>query len=349
MATSIETSAGSWAAVPMGYLDQPLNTFWQLFFRPYGVSRWSDEAEALAVATNGGILLATGDGRSIAVGVRPANLLEFSPLMVTSDGGSSLSPVSPVSALAEQPDALAVGVAGESLALTTADGGEVLQSAEGFSDWHELTTASGLDRSSAGRTCGLVSMTAVAVTAGQAVIGADCRNAGEVGIFAKQGTWRLIGPRLPTTLDGGIVTVLGLQRTSSGLCAVLEVSKGDATSLLAAWTADAGASWSDSPVLDLGSKKVLSIGPDGSRGLFVLGSLTSTSDSVEVVSGPGGSWRGLPSPPATTETLVFGPGDRVDALGVDDTLFTDYELTQGGAGWTKAQVMNVDIQFGSSS
>jgi hypothetical protein len=133
------------------------------------------------------------------------------------------------------------------------------------------------------------------------------------------------------------------------LCAVLEVSKGDATSLLAAWTADAGASWSDSPVLDLGSKKVLSIGPDGSRGLFVLGSLTSTSDSVEVVSGPGGSWRGLPSPPATTETLVFGPGDRVDALGVDDTLFTDYELTQGGAGWTKAQVMNVDIQFGSSS
>ena len=33
LATSIETSAGTWAVVPMGHLDQPLNTFWQLFFR----------------------------------------------------------------------------------------------------------------------------------------------------------------------------------------------------------------------------------------------------------------------------------------------------------------------------
>lgn len=349
LATSIETSGGSWAVVPMGHLDQPLNTFWQLFYRPYGVSHWSDKASALAVATNGGILLATGDGRSIAVGVRPANLLDFSPLMVTSGDGSSFSPLSPVSALAKQPDALAVGAGGESLALTTARGGEVVESAAGLSGWHELTTASGLERSPAGRACGVVSMTAVAVTAGRAVIGADCRNAGAVGIFASQGAWRLVGPKLPAVLDHGIVAVLGLQRTDGGLRAVLEVSNRHAASLVAAWMTDDSATWSVSPVLNLGSRHVLSIGPDGSTGLFVLESRTGASDSLEVVSGPGQSWSGLPAPPTTTETMVFGPGGRVDALAVNDTFLTDFELAQGGAGWKKAQVIHVPIEFGSSS
>jgi len=349
LATSIETSSGSWAVVPMGNLSQPLNTFWQLFFRPNGVSSWSDKASALAVATNGGLLLATGDGRSLAVGVRPANLLYYSPLLVTSDDGSSLSPVSPVPALAEQPDALAVGVGGRWLALTTSSGGEVVESTADLGGWHELTTAGALEQSPAGRTCGLVSMTAVGVAGGQAVIGADCRHAGEVGIFARQGAWRLIGPVLPAALDGGIVAVLGLQRTGSGLCALLEVSTGQGTSLVAAWTADAGATWSVSGVLDLGSEKVLSIGPDGPTGLFVLESLTSASDSVEVVSGPGGSWRRLPSTPGNTETVVFGPGDTVQALVVDDTVFTDWELSQGATSWREAQVINVPIQFGSSS
>jgi len=58
LATSIETSAGSWAIVAMGHLDQPLNTFWQLFFRPTGGALWSDRAAALAVATNGGLVVA---------------------------------------------------------------------------------------------------------------------------------------------------------------------------------------------------------------------------------------------------------------------------------------------------
>jgi hypothetical protein len=349
LATSIETSAGSWAIVPMGRLDQPLNTFWQLFYRPNGVARWSDKASALAVATNGGLLLATGNGRSIAVGVRPANLLNFSPLMVTSDDGSSLSPVSPVSALAEQPDALAIGVGGQSLALTTAGGGEVVESAAGLSGWHELTTLSGLNKTPPGRACRLVSMTAVAVVAGHAVIGADCRNGGEVGIFASQGAWRLIGPRLPAVLADGTVTVLGLQRTDNGLCAVLEVSKGHDRSLVAAWTTGAGATWRISPVLDLGSKNVVSLGPDGSTGLFVLESSTGASHSIAIVSGPGENWRRLPSPPSNTETLVFGPGNTVDALTVNDITFTDFELAAGGASWTEAQVMNVPIEFGSSS
>jgi hypothetical protein len=355
LATSIETSAGSWAVVPMGHLDDPLNTFWQLFFRPDGGSRWTDKDSVLAVATNGGIVLATGDGRSLVVGVRASSLLKFSPLMVTPDGGSPWSAGSPVNALAEEPDALAVGAGGVSLALTASGGGEVVESAAGLAGWHEVTAVSGLGQSSAGRSCGLASMTAVAVVGAQPVIGADCRNAGKVGIFTgagaagAAGAWRLVGPSLPAALDHGTVTVLGLQRTTSGLRAVLEVSKGDDSRLVAAWTTGVGATWSVSPVLDLGSRKVLSIGPDGSTGLFVLESLSGTSDAVEVVSGAGASWSGVPAPPVNTETLVFDRGGTVDALAVDDTVFTDWELTDGAAGWTKTQVVHVPIQFGSSS
>jgi hypothetical protein len=349
LATSIETAAGSWAAVPMGHLDQPLNTFWQLFFRPNGGAGWSDKAEGLGVATNGGLLLATGGGQSLAVGVQPANLLHFSPLLVTSNGGSSFSPVTPVATLAQQPDALAVGAAGQWLALTTAAGGQVFESAAGLASWHELTTTSSLGQSAAGRTCGIVAMTAVAVDSGRAVIGADCSEAGEVGIFASADAWRLAAPRLPAALDHGTVTVLGLQQTDVGLRAALEVSEGHDTSLVAAWTTDGGATWSVSSVLGLGSRRVLSIGPDGPAGLFVLASLTGASDSVEVVSGPGGSWRGLPSAPASTQTLVFGPADTADALAVNDTVFTDWKLTQGATGWMKAQVIDVPIAFGSST
>ena len=95
LATSIETSAGTWAVVPMGHLDQPLNTFWQLFFRAKGATRWSDYASALAVATNGGLLVATPNGRSLVVGIRPANLLDYSPLLVTANNGRTWIPASP--------------------------------------------------------------------------------------------------------------------------------------------------------------------------------------------------------------------------------------------------------------
>ena len=78
LATSVQTSAGTWATVPMGHLDQPLNTFWQLFFRASGTSSWSNATSTLATATNGGLIIATPDGQSVEVGIRPANRLTFS-------------------------------------------------------------------------------------------------------------------------------------------------------------------------------------------------------------------------------------------------------------------------------
>ena len=72
LATSVQTAAGTWATIPMGHLGQPLNTFWQLFFQPPGATSWSNQVEATATATNGGLVLASAGDRSVIVGVRPS-------------------------------------------------------------------------------------------------------------------------------------------------------------------------------------------------------------------------------------------------------------------------------------
>ena len=71
LATTTSSSRGSWAVVPMGHLGDPLNTFWQLFFRPRGATRWIDKAASLAIATNGGIVMGPASrGAPFTVGVR---------------------------------------------------------------------------------------------------------------------------------------------------------------------------------------------------------------------------------------------------------------------------------------
>jgi len=352
LATSIVTSAGTWAVVPMGLLDQPLNTFWQLFFRPTGASRWSDEASALAVATNGGLLVATPNGESLVVGIRPANLLDYSPLLVTTDAGRTWLAVPPLSPLAKQPDALATGPGGHALALVNAhQGGEVLESTGGLSDWHELTTASELAASPAGRSCGLVAMTAVGFVAGQALIGASCRLPGTVGMYAhRSGAWRLVGPALSGASDKASVKVLGLQPTTDGLYALLGLSTPHGTSLFAAWTNGAAVQWHVSRVHPLAvSQQALSFGTAGPRGLFVLTSGPEGLSTLLVLTGPGEPWSTLPSPPAGTSTVVFGAAGKVDALAVHDTSFTDWRLASSSRRWAKEQAVRVAIQLGSSS
>jgi len=352
LATSLETSAGTWAVVPMGHLDQPLNTFWQLFFRPNGSSRWSDDVSDLAVATNGGILLAPKNGRSLLVGVRPANLLDFSPLLVTPDSGRTWVPATPVAALAKAPDALATEPGGQALALVGAHKTtEILASKDGLTTWHELTTAAELGASRAGRSCRIGALSAIGFAAGQALLGAGCARPGVVGIFtiSPEG-WKLVGPSLPASLDGDTVAVLGLLRTSRGICALLGVSSSNDRVLIGAWTNGPVSQWQLSQELKLqSSARGVSFGPYGAMGLFVLSSGAQGAEHLSSLPGPGTAWSSLPAPPPNTWTLAFGPAGRVDALAAKGTSFTDWRLDTGSARWTKRQVINVAIQYGSSS
>lgn len=364
LATSIQGAGGTWAAVPMGHLDQPLNTFWQLFFRPTSSDSWSDKVQVTAVATNGGLVLASPgsggssatSGASLLVGVPAAYKLTFSPLVFTSDAGKSWSPGLLPGGLAKHPDALAVAPSGQALALVYKGGGaEVLSDSGGLSSWSALSTASSIAKSDAGRRCGVASVTAVAYIASVPLIGASCTKAGSVGIFTDAaGNLRALGPTLPSSLAGGDVEVLSLTSSGTGTVALLASTTRAGSSLVGAWTTDGGQRWNLSAPLDLPpSETVASYGPGIGNGEFVLAKDEAGAGQgggrIEVVSGPGKAWSQLPTAPAGTATLAFGASGRVEALAVDDTLLTVWSLDGKSSSWVKGQVVSVPVQFGSSS
>ncbi len=128
----------------MGNLGQPVNTFWQLFFRRDGARTWSNQVEATATATNGGLVLAPA-GQSLLVGVRPSQMLTFTPLISTADAGRSWSTGLISQGLASRPTALAMSPGGGALALVNGRGGpEVLESTGGLSSWRALVTGKAL-------------------------------------------------------------------------------------------------------------------------------------------------------------------------------------------------------------
>jgi hypothetical protein len=352
LATSVQTSAGTWATVPMGHLDEPLNTFWQLFFRARGTSSWSNATSTLALATNGGLIIATPDGQSVEVGIRPANRLTFSTLLTASPTQSSWTTGLLPAGLAADNSALATdSLSGNSAALLNdGDGVRAVSSARGLSTWRTLTTEAVLASSSAGRHCGLRSITAVGYDGTQALIGGGCRHADTVGIFSRSGDrWRLLGPALPRQLDPASVDVIGLKQTSEGISTILAVtSVKEGTSLVAAWAASGG-QWTVSAALRLSSsQRVLSIGPASGVGMFVVLSETGGSEEADVVGGPDVSWQLLPRLPGGTSTLAFGPANAVDALAVNGTAFADWHLSSGSSNWAKGQAISVPIEFGSS-
>jgi len=223
---------------------------------------------------------------------------------------------------------------------------ELLQSDGSLVSWHELAGQSQLAEA-AGRGCGLSALTAVAEVAGTDAVGGICSRPGTVGILLDgPGGWRLGGPALPGSLAPDRVEVLRLWSSGDGLTTVLAVSDGSSVHLLSAWSAGAGP-WQVSPPLPLGpAGQLVSVGPDGASGIFVLSSAAGRS-SLEQDSGPGGSWSALPAPPAGTATIAFVPGSAPEALTVDHSVLTVCSLGDGG--WTATQTLDVSIQYGSSS
>jgi hypothetical protein len=352
LATSVETPDGTWVTIPMGHLAQPLNTFWQLFFEPKGSTSWSNKVQATAVATNGGIVLASAGSRPLLVGVRPSNLLTYSPLVASSNGGRSWSNGVLSEGLTDHPDALAIDSSGHALALVAdRSGTQVLASSGNLLSWRALITESQLASTAAGRACRLTAITAVGYVADSAVTGAACARPGVVGVLAERDhVWRLAGPGLPSSLAEARVEVLALHSTRHGLSALLGLSGGGKTGFAAAWTGDGSDAWQLSPELLAGvAGRLASFGPVGATGMFVLLSGSVSSEKLYAIAGASGSWQQLQSPPARTETVAFGPNGTVDAFTVDDTVLTVWALRSRSDRWTRGQVTDVPIQFGSSS
>jgi len=370
LATSVQAPGGTWATVAMGNLSQPLNTFWQLLFRPDGSASWSDQVEATAVATNGGIVLATG-ARSLLVGVRPSHDLTFSPLISTTDAGRSWSNGLLAEGLASRPQALAMGPDGTALAIVDASGGaEVLESSQSLSSWKLVATGRALAAGPGGDACEPGAVTAVAYLSGSAVVGTSCERPGEAGLFIRRGDgWQQAGPVLPSAL--GRAEVLALLPTSSGssgtgssgtgssgtgLSALLGLSgpgRGSTEgpggpSLVAAWTG-AGGKWRTAAPFELGpGGRLVSFGGAPARGVFALVARADGRKELALAEASTSRWRLLPAPPVATATAAFGPGPTVDALAVAGTVLTVWTLSPGAQNWEKGQAINVPVQFGSS-
>ena len=349
----MEAGGGTWVTLPMGHVRQPLNTFWQLLYRPTGSGPWSDDVEATAVATNGGIVLASATGRPLIAGVRPTDLLRFSPLVFTADGGRSWSNGVIPEGLAARPGALSTASDGSSLALVqTAHGAQVLVSTGDLSAWRVLTSARTLGSGSAGRACGLQSLTAVASLGTRAIVGAACRQPGVVGIFAQtRDGWRLDPLTLPAALGDGQAEVLGMRETPYGLTALLGITKGEGTSLVTASTASGGG-WDLTPALTVApGERLVSFGPSSGIGVYVLLATASSVMRLAVADGATAGWQQLPPPPPGTATIAFGPaaGAPIDALAPHDTTLVIWSLGQEAGPWVQAQVLHVKIEFGSSS
>ncbi len=363
LATSLAAPGGTgWAVVEMGGSAAQDNNFWELFSRAAGGS-WK-LATPPGVASNGGLIAAVTGAGSLLTAFRPSQDLTFSPLALTPDGGTHWSEGNLVGAgLADVPGALAE-THGRLLALTRRARSST--SANEGAAWTRLTTLRALSRTAAARACGLTSLTAAAWTpAGQPLVAGDCSRAGRTGILTLSGgAWRSAGPALPAALSGDRVSVIGLSADGQRTTAVLAAGSGASTVVIAAWSADGGTSWTQSPLLAAGrastgsdsastSAPSVSFGADGSVSIVLPASTTGGSSARRaggaVIGWQGTSWQRLPPLPAGTATLAATPAGQPEALAVHGGTLTVWKLSTAGAqSWIVAQAIGVQIPYGSS-
>ncbi len=338
LSTSLVTAQGTWAVAVMGGSAGSDNGFWQLFVRPAGASEWSLVTPE-GVADNGG-LVAAGTPASLLVGLRPSQNLTFSPLAASADTGRNWTPGLLDAPLAQDPDAIAAAPSGQALALLQDGSIEAAPTANAAAagQWSRLTTQSALAASAPGRSCGLVGVNAVSFGPNKAPIAAgSCLRPGVAGVFAETGgTWRSAGLALPAAYGGDQVRVVALAEVAGGNAALVLAGN----RLLAAW-GRAGTGWTISAQVAAGPVRASGFGSGGSAWVLLSG------DRAETIGGAGGSWRALPTVPAGTATLAPGPSGSYDALAVAGSKLTVWRLTAGT--WAKVQLINVPVEYGSSS
>jgi hypothetical protein len=349
LTSSASNAAASWVTVPMGHLDDPLNTFWQVLVRPAASSQWRLVTPP-GVADNGGLVLSAPAGSQAVVGFRASQVLAFSPLAATVDLGRSYTPQLVPAALAAVPDALAAGTVGDAAALVD-DGAEVMTArgdptgAIGFR-WQRDVSLSAL-AASAGPGCGLTRLSAVAVTADATYIGGSCRRAGRVAIVEQvAGGNHLVPVVLPSGAAEDQVDVVRLAAAGDKVSALLALHGANGSAFAAAWSSPGGASWAVSGELPARARLV-STSTTAQTGFAVLTSSPDGALAVAVCEPGQQAWAQLPAPPQGTVAIAVADR-RVDALAVDPTRVVDFVLTAGGATWSRSQVTTVPIPFGSS-
>jgi hypothetical protein len=331
----------------MGRLDEALNTFWQLFTVGRG-GRWALVTPP-GFADNGGLASDSPTADSLVAGFQPSQLIRFSPLATTADGGRKWSAGVLPESLRDVPDAIAVSGSGELLALA-GPSQAVLAATSVAAGWHEIGSLASLETQGAARSCDPSRLTAVAFTpAGLPMAGAACSRPGGVGILAERGgRWRSVAPTLPRSLRRATTAVLRLTAAGGTVSAIVAARSGAGLSLFAARLPAAGGRWKVAPALVVPpSARLVSSGTTAAGGVFV--SLAAGgAQRVEVLAGVHARWRRLADAPAGTQALAFPPGRAAEAFVVHGSLLTVDSATPGGR-WRRVQSRRVPIEYGSSS
>ena len=368
LATSLAGTDGtSWAVVKMGGSAAAVDNFWELFARPAGGSAWNLVTPA-GVASNGGMIMTQAAAGTLVTGFRPSQKLTFSPLAASADAGVQWSQNTLLSpGLANVPGALAGNPADGLLALT--DTGAIESGTGLGATWTRLTTLQALANSPAGQACGLTELTAVAWTpAGTAMVAGNCRTPGVAGIFTLTGgSWRASGPALAGATARTRIDVLGLAAADGRTTAILAVGTGTASSVMAAWSAGAGAQWALSPALHTptlgaGAQPSVSFLADGSAGLVLTAGEPRGASQAAIIGYRATRWQTLPPLAADRSggsaeasagqlaTLAVSADGAPQALVVSRGTLTVWQLVSaaGSGGWTLVQTVRVPIPYGSS-
>jgi hypothetical protein len=338
----------------MGHLDDPLNTFWQLFHLSSGSNRWV-LATPPGVASTGGLVASVAPSGPVLAGFEPTKDLTFSPLARSTDQGATWAPAILPGALAPVPDSLVATSDGQELALLRGGRGRVVGSDTGMLSWKTVASQRTLAADPSTSACGIEQFTAVGLgaadiaggtgTAGTPVIGAACAHANYSGIFEQVGDdWVPVGPALPGA-PVGQTEVIRLLGTPNGAAALVRAGTGSTTTLFAMWSTDGLKSWTISAGLPVAGGNLTSTGTT-TTGFVVATTGADARRSASVVSPGTSRWHDLLAPPAGTSTVVATPDGSFDALIASQSTLDVYTLGPGG--WGRTQVLSVPIQYGSS-
>ena len=356
LATSADYPDGSWAVLVMGGSAADHNNFWQVFVRPGQAATWK-LATPLGAASNGGITVAAEGGPALAAAIRPSQDLSFSPLASSSDNGAKWAQSGLLDTrLAGYPDALAAAPGGGLIALTPA--GDVELRAHPGATWTRLATGRAVVTSGSG--CGPAQLTSVAYSpSGTPLVAGACTGPARAGIFRlASGRWSRTGPALPAALARQDVEVLQMARAGHTVAALLVAGRGDAAHLLGAWSNRDGTSWTLSQPYQLGPALVRIVWRQPVRQRLLGQRLARRGPARRpgrLGQRAGAAWRTLPGLPAKASsapdggvTLAAAPGGGFQALSARGGQLSVWSLSSGGSGWSRSQVINVTIPYGSS-
>ena len=347
MATSVATSAESWAVLPMSAGP----AFWEVFARSGDSASWKLVTPP-GVADNGGLVVSASGASSLAVAFRPSQDLIFSPLAATADGGASWSAGPPLeAAVAASPDAFAAS--GAKLVALLTDGA-VEASGDAGATWSVIAKPGAIAASAAGQGCG-GAVRVTSVSFGLATVdpnttdvlaGGTCGTSGAAALFAYSpgGGWQRVS--LPVAgqlvrMSGGVALVQG----KSGLSALWRGFGWYAYAAPASGSTPqpAPTDWSVPAALPV-SGQVIASGTLASGGTWVL----LAAGRAATIAGPGQQWTLLPPVPDKTTVLAAGPDGAIDALAASGRTLTVWRLAPKATVWQKVEAVSVPIQVGSS-